>query len=88
MQDIKATVRRYVLEASDLAISVQGCGTLHGRSDLLPPTRDRPKGVGDAYVFPTGERHLVGLRVPFVELTCSQVILLNYFVKISYRRHL
>src|SRR4051794_13334162 len=68
---VRSYILHYVLKATDLAISVQGCSTLHCRSDLLPPTGDRAKGVSDAYVFPMGEHHLVRLRVSFDELACG-----------------
>jgi hypothetical protein len=73
---------RYVLKANDLAISELRCGTLHSRSNLLPSTRGRAKGVSEAYVLLMGEHHLHGLRVPFHELTQRALTLLNYFVKI------
>ncbi len=85
VREVRSYVRRHVLKVGDLAISVQGCSTLHRRSNLLPPTGDRAKGVSDAYIFPIGEHHLVGLRVPFHELGCREVISLNYYVKIIQR---
>src|SRR5918997_6424141 len=64
----RGNVLRYVLKANNLAISVMRCATLHSRSNLLPPTRVRAKGVSEAYVLSTGVHHLQGFRVPFEEL--------------------
>src|SRR3569833_2490661 len=80
-------VRRHILEASYLAISVQGCGTLHGRSDLLPSTCGRGNGVSEGEVFSMGEHLLHGSGVPFHELTQRELHLLNYSVKIVYSSH-
>src|SRR5215211_1554922 len=65
---LRGYVLRYVLKANDLAISVMQCGMLHSRSNLLPSTRGRAKGISEGYVFAMGVHHPEGLRVPFEEL--------------------
>jgi hypothetical protein len=85
---LRSHVLRYVLEASDLAISELRCGTIRSRSNLLPSTRGRAKGVSEGYVFSMGEHHLHGFRVPFGDLAQRLLTLLNYLVKIIYRSHL
>src|SRR5215211_8668322 len=65
---LRSYVLRYVLKANDLAISVMQCGVLHSRSNLLPSTRGRAKGISEGYVFAMGVHHPEGLRVPFEEL--------------------
>src|SRR6266702_223153 len=76
-------VLRDDLEANFLAIFKLRCGTLHGRSNLLPSTYGRAKGVREGDVFLMGEHHLVGLRVPLHELPECSLIVCNCFVKID-----
>src|SRR2546428_4397868 len=47
---VTGRVLRYVLETSNLAISVIRCGPFYGLSSLLPSTHRRAKGVRKAYV--------------------------------------
>jgi hypothetical protein len=76
---------RYDLEANGLAISARRCSTLHGRSNWLPSMRDPATRVSEGCVFSMLLRRL---GVTFHEFTKRKVVLLNYFVKISYRSHL
>jgi hypothetical protein len=55
---------------------------------LLPPAHGRAVWVGEGYVFPMGEHHLVGLRVSFNKLGYREAILFEHFVDIIYGRHL
>src|SRR6266568_7561232 len=80
---VRSDVLRYDIEASDLALSQQRCGTLQSRSNLLPSTHGRAEGVSEGDVFLMGEHHLVGLRVPLHELLERSLIVFNYFVKID-----
>jgi hypothetical protein len=78
----------YDLVANYLAISELRCGTLHSGSNLIPSMRGRAKGVIEGYVVSMGVQPLHRLGVPFDELPLREVKLLNYLVKIIYRRHL
>ncbi len=49
---------------------------------------DPPTGVSEGYVLSMGVELPHRLRVSFHEFTQRQVILLNYLVKIIYRRYL
>jgi len=72
VRKVGSHILRYVLKASELAISVIRCGTFHGLSNLLPSTGDRAeggKGVSKAYVFSLGEHLLIRLGISFQELT-------------------
>jgi hypothetical protein len=60
---------RYDLEASGLAISASRSGTLHGLSNLLPPTHGRALGVSEGYVFSVAEQLLRWLGVSSHELS-------------------
>src|SRR6266568_9040305 len=80
---VRSDVLRYDIEASDLALSQQRCGTLQSRSNLLPSTHGRAEGVSEGDVFLMGEHHLVGLRVPLHELLERSLIVFNDFVKID-----
>ena len=44
---LRSFVLRHLLEASELAISVAGRGTLQPRLNRGPPARDGTKGVGE-----------------------------------------
>src|SRR6266516_6665199 len=79
----RSDVLRYDIVANFLAIFKLRCVTLHRRSNLLPSTRGRAKGVREGDVFPMGEHHLVGLRVSFHELPDRSLIVFNDFVKIG-----
>ena len=80
-------VLRYDLEASGYPISASRCRTLHGLSNLLPPTHGRALGVSEGYVVSMGEQLFRRLGVSFDELICRYMILLNYFVNRTYRSH-
>jgi hypothetical protein len=67
---LSSYVLRYDLEASSHAISACRCGTLHGLSNLLPPTHGRPLGVSEGYVVSMGEQLFRRLGVSFDELIC------------------
>jgi hypothetical protein len=66
---LRSHILRYGLEASDFAISVQRCGTLHRLSNLLPSTDDGAKGVSDGHVVLMREQLLCRLGVSLIELT-------------------
>ena len=61
-------VLRYVLKASALAISVVRCGTLQGRSDLIPSTCRWAKGVSEGYIVSTGVDSFITFGTPFHDL--------------------
>src|SRR5712691_5371144 len=64
----RSDVLRYDIESNELALSDLRRGTLPSRSNLLPSTRDRAKGISEGDVFSMGEHHLHGFRVPLHEL--------------------
>src|SRR5919202_3385940 len=74
---LRSYVLLYSLEANHLAISELRCAALHRRSNFLPPMRWRAKGGSEGYVFSMRPQLLHRLRIPFVELTQRQVILLD-----------
>jgi len=51
---LRSHMLRYALDARKLAVSDLRCSMIYDLSNLLPPTRWRAKGVGEADVFPMG----------------------------------
>ena len=79
---LRGCVLRYVLEAGGLAISVVRCGTLQGRSDLIPSTCGWAKGVSEGYIVSTGVDSFITTRNRSwrARLTRSQVPSLSAIV--------
>jgi hypothetical protein len=58
------------------------CRFLHRLSDLRPSTRERAKGIAQGHIVSLGIELLGGRRVPFHELTQSQMVFFNHLIEV------
>ena len=85
-------LRSYVLHdvpnANKLAISDLRCSVLNSRSNLLPSTYSRAKGVSEGYVLSMGVQTLFpGSGLPFRNPRDREVQLLDQPVNVVFRSH-